>query len=148
MQAKYPSSVEQQLSDLEVVCKQLAGYGITGVHRMALAQPAEDLSFLLLLLELEQQDRLPIRGSSSFSSVADHNMLNDVLIGYAARDLLTKARKKEITAAQLHDRLLELLKDAGTDRHKKVKKLAAEGGHGANHPLKLAVRRIYPDSAN
>ncbi|SDL30320.1 Amidohydrolase family protein [Maridesulfovibrio ferrireducens] len=135
LQAKYPSSVEQQLSDLEVVCKQLAGYGITGVHRMALAQPAEDLSFLLLLLELEQQDRLPIRVSSSFSSVADHNMLNDVLIGYAARDLLTKARKKEITAAQLHDRLLELLKDAGTDRHEKVKKMAAKGGHGANHPM-------------
>lgn len=135
LHAKYPTSVEQQLSDLENVCKQLAGHGITGVHRMALSQPAEDLSFMLLLLELEQQGRLPIRVSSSFSSVADHNMLQDVLIGYTARDLLTKARNKEITAAQLHDSILELLKDASTNRHEKVKKMAAKGGHGENHPM-------------
>ncbi len=135
LQAKYPRSVEQQLTDLENVCNQLAKHGITGVHRMALSQPAEDLSFLLLLLELEQQERLPIRVSSSFSSVADHNMLHDVLIGYTARDLLIKARKKEITAAQLHDSLLELLKEVGTARHEKVKKMAEEGGHGESHPM-------------
>ncbi|WP_027723387.1 amidohydrolase [Maridesulfovibrio zosterae] len=135
LHAKYPSSVEQQLSDLENVCNQLAEHGITGVHRMALSQPAEDLSFLLLLLELEQQGRLPIRVSSSFSSVADHNMLQDIFIGYTARDLLIKARNKEITAAQLHDSILELLKDAGTDRHEKVKRMAVKGGHGENHPV-------------
>ncbi|WP_291328180.1 amidohydrolase [Desulfovibrio sp. UCD-KL4C] len=142
LQAKYPSSIEQQLSDLETVCNQLAEHGITGVHRMALAQPAEDLSFLLLLLELEQQNRLPIRVSSSFSSVADHNMLHDVVMAYTARDLLNKARKKEITAAQLHDSLLELLKDAGTVRHTKVKKMAAKGGHGENHPMMNKLLKV------
>ncbi|WP_051677014.1 amidohydrolase [Maridesulfovibrio frigidus] len=142
LQAKYPRSIEHQLSDLETVCKELSAYGITGVHRMALSQPAEDLSFLLLLLELEQQGRLPIRVSSSFSSVADHNMLHDVLIGYATRDLLTKARNKEITAAQLHDYLLELLKDAGTDRHEKVKIMASEGGHGEDHPMMDKVLKV------
>ncbi len=133
LQAKYPRSVEQQLDDLESVCNQLAGMGITGVHRMALAQPAEDLSFLLLLLELEQRGRLPIRVNASFSSIADHNMLHDVVMGYEARELLTRARKQEITAAQLHDALVELLRSAGSHRHKKLETLAAKDG-GEKHP--------------
>ena len=126
--------MEQQLDDLEEVCGQLASLGITGVHRMALAQPAEDLSFLLLLLELEQLGRLPIRVCSSFSAVADHNMLKDVLLGYEAREALAKARAKDITASELHEALLEILKQAGVHRHEKVKKMAEKGGAGENHP--------------
>jgi predicted amidohydrolase YtcJ len=126
LQAKYPHSITQQLNDLETVCNQLASKGITGVHRMSLAQPAEDISFLLLLLELEQQKRLSIRVNSSFSVVDDHNMLKDIITGHSARCLLTKARNQKITAEQLHEELLELLKATGADRQgQPEKKLTA-----------------------
>lgn len=142
LQARHPISVERQLDDLESVCRELAALGITGVHRMALAQPAEDLSFLLLLLELEQLGRLPIRVHSSFSSVADHNMLRDVTTGHAARNLLARARRQEITAAELHDGLVELLQGAGSNRHEKLKKKMSKGGAGESHPLADELVRL------
>jgi predicted amidohydrolase YtcJ len=68
LEAAFTQPLETQLDDLEAVCRTLAAKGITGVHRMALAQPAEDIAFLLLLLEREQRGRLPIRVCTSFSA--------------------------------------------------------------------------------
>lgn len=134
LQSKFPKSIEQQLEDLETVCLTLAAEGITGVHRMALAQPSQDISFLILLFELEQSNRLPIRVSSSFSAVADHNMLKDVVLGYNTREFISKARNGETTTAQLHEELTLLLKAANEDRHQKLVKASQKGERHADHP--------------
>ncbi len=133
VQAKFAPSVEQRLDDLKAVCAQLASLGITSVHRMALAQPAEDISFLLLLLELEQNGALPIRVNTSCSSVADSSMLADAVRAYEVRGLLEKARRKEIGAADLHDALVALLEEAGGKRHDAIENLSQAGGTGKRH---------------
>ncbi|MDD4736141.1 MAG: amidohydrolase family protein [Kiritimatiellae bacterium] len=117
LEAKFPQTIEKQLDDLETVCHTLAALGITGVHRMALAQPAEDVAFLLLLVELEQRGRLPIRVGTSFSAIADNHMLPDVLRAHEARNALIKARRRELSAEELHDALVDLLQQAGGGRH-------------------------------
>lgn len=134
VESTFAPSVEQRLDDLKEVCSHLASLGITSVHRMGLAQPAEDLSFLLMLIELEQNGGLPIRVNTSCSSVADSNMLTDALRAHEARELLAMARRKEMTAAELHEALVELLKQAGGGRHDTVEKLAQKGGGGESHP--------------
>lgn len=134
LQARFPFSPEQQLEDLKEVCRGLAGMGITGVHRMGLAQPAEDLAFLLLALELEQQGELPIRINSSISCVADDSMLRDVSQAYRAREVLQKARERNLTAAQAHNALLELLKSSGASRHDHIMNLSRDDRAGQRHP--------------
>ncbi|MDA3798803.1 MAG: amidohydrolase [Kiritimatiellae bacterium] len=146
LEAKFPQTVEEQLEDLECVCHTLASLGITGVHRMALAQPAEDVAILLLLLELEQLGRLPIRVSTSFSSIGDNNMLQDVIRAHKAHNALAKARDKEISAAQLHDILVELLHQAGDARHEKLHKNTDSGITGPHltkiHDLSAHIRDV------
>lgn len=146
LDAKFPSTVERQLDDLEAVCQSLAEKGITCVHRMGLAQPAEDISFLLLLLELDQRGRLPIRVCTSFSALADNEMRADVVRAQKARNALAKARRHEIDAAELHDRLLELLKEAGGGRHEKLSQRMKAGGVSANlsgiHALSAYIRDL------
>ncbi len=134
VEAHFAPSVEQRLEELHTVCLQLARLGITSVHRMALAQPAEDISFLLLLIELEQLGKLPIRVNTSCSAVADSNMLRDAVRAHAVRTLIARARKKEITAAELHDALVALLQEAGGGRHDEIEKLSQKGGAGEGHP--------------
>ena len=131
--AKYPRSLEQQMDDIEHVCKKLTSYGITGVHRMGLAQPSQDISFLLLILELHHQDRLPIRVSTSCSSIADSHMLFDVYQGFLVRKALAKARRNELSAEELHDCLIELLDDSGQVRHRVVQKILEEKGENSKH---------------
>lgn len=134
LQSRYTPSVEQQLDDLKAVCRNLASLGITGVHRMGLAQPAEDLSFLLLLLELEQQGELPIRVNSSISCVDDDAMLHNIILAHEAATVLRNARYKRITAEQMHDALLELLEKSGSAPHDHIMRRTGDGGPGEEHP--------------
>ncbi|MEA1928691.1 MAG: amidohydrolase family protein, partial [Candidatus Auribacterota bacterium] len=126
--AKFPRPITKQLDDLETVCRQLAALGITGVHRMALAQPSQDIALILLILELDQRGRLPIRIATSCGSVADTHMLYDVEQGYLIRNALARARRKEMTMAELHDYLVELLKDSGTTRQRAIEEIARRTG--------------------
>ncbi len=135
LQARFPRPIAKQLADLKTVCDQMASLGITGVHRMALAQPEEDISFLLLVLELEQRGELPIRISTSFSSIADNNMLPDVYRAYLVRNTLAKARRNEICAADLHDFLVAMLHETGGARHNHLEESAAQDNAVGNHPL-------------
>ena len=135
LQVHFPRSIEKQLADLKTVGDQLASLGITGVHRMALGQPEEDISFLLLILELEQRGRLPVRINTSFSSVADHNMLADVFRAYLVRNALNQARNKELRAADLHDLLVEIIKETGSARHKQIEALAEKDKTAGKDPL-------------
>ncbi|MBD3379415.1 MAG: amidohydrolase family protein [Candidatus Omnitrophica bacterium] len=134
VQARFPVSIEESLEDLEAVCAELASHGITGVHNMALAQPAEDLSFLLLLIELEQKGRLPIRVCTSFSSIADEHMLEDVYRAYLVRKALARARRGEMTAAELHEYILDHLVNNGNNRHPSLLKASREDEKVASHP--------------
>ncbi len=144
LEAHFPQTIEKQLDDLENVCQTLASLGITGVHRMALAQPAEDIAFLLLLVELEQRGRLPIRVSTSFSAIADNHMLPDVLRAYKARNALIKARRQELSAAELHDTLINLLHQAGGGRHDSL-----HGKIASNEaPIHPHLRKIHDLSAH
>ncbi|WP_462323863.1 amidohydrolase [Desulfoplanes sp.] len=141
LQARHPLPVDQQLADLKEVCNRLAGLGITGVHRMGLAQPTEDIAFLLLLLELDQRDELPIRVNTSVSAVADDTMLSDVLLAYGARAILQQARKKEITAAQMHDRLVVLLQDSSSARLDHILRATGKDALGTPHPHSETIVR-------
>ncbi|NCC53147.1 MAG: hypothetical protein EOM20_18300 [Spartobacteria bacterium] len=139
LEAKFPQTIEKQLDDLEAVCRALAAKGITGVHRMALAQPPEDIAFLLLLLELEQHDRLPIRVCTSCSAIADNHMVSDVLRTHKARNALAKAKRHEITTVQLHDTLMDLLHEAGGGRHEQLQKKIQVG---ATHPHLSGIQKL------
>lgn len=133
LQAKYAPTVDRQLQDLRAVCRSLTKLGITGVHRMGLAQPSEDIAFLMLLLELDQRGELPIRVNASISAVADEHMLQDVLKAYGARTLLNQGRSKELSAAEVHDGLLQLLQESGEVRRNHVEAVA-RSEEGAAHP--------------
>lgn len=134
LEARFPVPIDKKLDDLESVCRDLASHGITNVHNMALAQPAEDISFLLLLLELEQKGRLPIRVCTSFSALADDKMLEDVHRAYIVRECLLKARNKQISAAELHDKILERLSENGNARHHGIMSLLKEFEKEGRHP--------------
>jgi len=141
LEAKFPQTIDKQMEDLENVCHTLASLGITGVHRMALAQPAEDIAFLLLLIELEQRGRLPIRVSTSFSSIADNNMLPDAIRAYKARNALLKARRKELSAVELHDTLMDLLRQAGGGRHDTLHK-KINSKETPSHPHRAKIHEL------
>ena len=127
LEARYPLSLDQQLDDLEAACTRLARLGFTCGHNMGLAQPAGEISFCLLLLELEQAGRLPIRVHTSISAIADEYMLADVYQAYLVRNAIRKARNKKHTAASLHEAIVELLDETGRRRHGPDARPAAPG---------------------
>lgn len=133
--ARFATPLEQQVEDLKTVCRQLARLGITTVHRMALAEPAQDIAFLLLALELEQRGELPIRINTSCGAVADSNMLEDVLRAARVRDALMKARRRKLGAAELHEELVGLLDKAGEARHAPIAQLAQDEAHRQRYPI-------------
>jgi predicted amidohydrolase YtcJ len=133
LQSTYPGSIESRLRNLQLACQDLARLGFTSVHRMGLSHPAEDLSFLIMALELEQQGRLPVRINASVSSIADWNMLDDVILAHRIQRALAKARSQEMTAADLHDFLTGQLDYIGDRRHRALGKLVKT--HGEEYPL-------------
>ncbi|MGA7827134.1 MAG: amidohydrolase family protein [Geobacteraceae bacterium] len=112
LRRRFPLTVEQKKSYLEKACYTLASFGLTSVHTMGLGLPEEDIECLMLLLELEAEGRLPLRVYASHSIVPDEMMLEDVLQAAEVRNQLDQARQGHITLAELHFRLLELLKKA------------------------------------
>ncbi|MGD9128458.1 MAG: amidohydrolase, partial [Planctomycetia bacterium] len=130
----FPKTMEENLDDLKQVCRELARHGLTSIHRMALAQPAEDISLLLWLLELDQRGELPIRVSTSYSAVADTNMLEDVYQASQIRDAFAMARRGKITAAELHDYLVGCLQRVGRERHEAIEELQREKREIQDHP--------------
>lgn len=148
LQDKYPLPLEDQLENLRQACQQLADLGFTCVHNMGLAQPSEEIAFFILLLELEQRGELPIRVNTSFSSVADENMLLDVYQAYLIRKALRQAKKEEMTPGELHDYLVQRLSESGTARHRTLKKVhsspAASAGDRAEEVVEAMT--LFNDS--
>ena len=120
LQSRFPKPIDERIDDLCCIFQELASLGFTSVHHMGLSHPVEDISFLLMALELEQLGDLPIRIYSSISSIADWDMIQDVNLAYMIRNALMKARKKELTAAQIHDFLISHLEHTGGRRHKTI----------------------------
>ncbi len=110
LRSRFPLSVEQKKSFLEQACHNLASLGLTSVHTMGLGLPEEDIECLLLLLELEAEDRLPLRVYSAYSIVPDEMMLEDVLQAADVRNHLELARQGQITLPDLHRYLFEAMK--------------------------------------
>ncbi len=110
LRRRFPLTVEQKKSYLEQACCNLASLGLTSVHAMGLGLPEEDIECLLLLLELEAEDRLPLRVHSSYSIVPDEMMLEDVLQAADVRNHLEQARQGHITLPDLHRHLFEVMK--------------------------------------
>lgn len=133
LRSKYPVSVGNPLHDIREACQELARKGFTSIHRMGLSHPVEDLSFLLMVLELEQEGDLPIRIHSSISAIADLEMLEDVRLTHRIQRLLASARQQEITAAELHDILFKELEAVGTRRHSRLEDLAVTHGKDFVH---------------
>jgi len=147
LEEKYPLPLDRRLDALEAACNQLARLGFTCVHNMGLAQPAEEISFCLLLLELEQAHRLPIRVHTSISAVADEQMLADVYQAYLVRNAIRGARAREQTAAELHEAIVELLAQTGRRRHgPEARPGPTEGPAGVVHRLHDSVlaRHVAP----
>jgi predicted amidohydrolase YtcJ len=147
LEEKYPLSLDQRLDALEAACSRLARLGFTCVHNMGLAQPAEEISFCLLLLELEQARRLPIRVNTSISAVADEHMLADVYQAYLVRNAIRRARAREHTAAELHEAIVALLAQTGQRRHgPEARPIPTEGPAGVVHRLHDSVlaRHVAP----
>lgn len=120
----FPISVEQKKTQLEQTCRYLASLGLTSVHNMGLDLPEEDIECLLLLLELEEEGRLPLRVHSSCSVVADENMFQDVLRAARVRDSLDMARHGRMDSAELRENLLKEMKEA-LDSRKEEKTVAS-----------------------
>lgn len=114
----FPLTVEQKKSRLEETCRHLASRGLTSVHNMGLDLPEEDIEYLILLLELEEEGRLPIRVYSSCSVVPDEYMLDDIRRAAEVRDNLKLARNGDITAQELRSRLFTAMKMALASRGK------------------------------
>lgn len=150
LEEKHPLSVDKRLDDLEAACKRLARLGFTCVHNMGLAHPAEEVSFCLLLLELEQANRLPIRVDTSISAVADEHMLADVYQAYLVRDAIRGGRAREHTAAELHEAIVEVLAETGRRRHGSAARPAhTEGTPGMVHRLhdRVLAKHVAPHRA-
>ncbi len=113
----FPVTVEQKLEYLKDACQYLASKGICSVHNMGLDLPEEDYELLLLLIELEEKGELPIRVSSSFSVVPDEHMLSDINNAAKIRDVLRECSEGRMSTGELHQFLLEELKEASMQRH-------------------------------
>ncbi len=116
LQARHPLTGEQKRDFLRSICSELAGCGLTGVHNMSLALPEEDIETLLLLLELEQEGQLPLRVATSCSVVADEHMIADVHAAADVRDALDSAADGRSSAVELHDALIDAIRDADRRR--------------------------------
>jgi predicted amidohydrolase YtcJ len=112
LRRQYPLTLKEKKRFVEEACQALAAKGLTSIHNMGLDLPEEDIECLLLLLELEADNRLPLRVHSSCSVVPDEMMLSDVMHAADVRDHLEKARRGEYSLAQLHQHLLHLVKKA------------------------------------
>ncbi|MDD2336312.1 MAG: amidohydrolase family protein [Geobacteraceae bacterium] len=110
LRRRFPLTVEQKKSYLEQACYTLASLGLTSVHTMGLGLPEEDIECLMLLVELEAEDRLPLRVHVSYSIVPDEMMLEDVLQAADVRNHLEQARQGHITLPDLHRHLFEVMK--------------------------------------
>ncbi|MFN2268647.1 MAG: amidohydrolase [Desulfonatronovibrio sp.] len=108
----FPITVEQKKYRLEKVCHYLASQGLTSVHNMGLDLPEEDIEYLILLLELEEEGRLPLNVYCSCSVLPDEYMLDDIRRAAEVRDNLDMARSRKITAEELRGRLFKLMKSA------------------------------------
>lgn len=139
-----PLSVEQKKKRLEKTCANLAALGLTSVHNMGLDLPEEDIECLLLLLELEEEDRLPLRVYSSCSVVADDNMLEDVLRSARVRDNLEMARSGDIDSSVLRERLLKEMKQA-LDSRKAEKTIPPSKGTLRDRFTQLFTNVITPE---
>ncbi|MFO7816535.1 MAG: amidohydrolase [Thermodesulfobacteriota bacterium] len=139
-----PLSVEQKKSRLEKTCRDLAALGLTSVHNMGLDLPEEDIECLLLLLELEEEDRLPLRVHSSCSVVADENMFEDVMRAARVRDNLEMARSGSIDSSVLRERLLKEMQEA-LDSRKEEKTLPISGGKLRDRFTQLFTNVITPE---
>ncbi len=117
LRSRHPLSADQKLNYVEQACADLAARGLTAIHNMGLAVPEEDVELLLLLLELEEKDRLPLRVHSSFSALPDDHALHDVRHAAEIRDALSRAREGEISAGELHSFLLEQMQKVTDLRH-------------------------------
>lgn len=135
LQSKYPQPVEESLSHLRAACDHLVRNGFTSVHRMGLSHPVEDVSFLIMLLELEQRGELPLRVNTSVSCVADAHMLDDVIEVHAIRRALTEARAGKMTVEELYRSLIGRLKSMGSKRGKRLEALAREHRRSEKYPL-------------
>jgi hypothetical protein len=109
LRTQFPLTVEEKKSFLQQDCQSLSSLGLTSVHNMGLDLPEEDIECLMLLLELEQEDRLPIRVHSSYSVVPDGMMLEDVLHAANVRNIVEQARMQQITWPDLYQRLFKLM---------------------------------------
>ncbi len=139
-----PLSVEQKKSRLEKTCRNLAALGLTSVHNMGLDLPEEDIECLLLLLELEEEDRLPLRVHSSCSVVADENMFEDIMRAARVRDSLEMARSGLIDSSVLRERLLKEMKEA-LDSRKEEKTIPASNSALRDHFTHLFTNIISPE---
>ncbi len=135
LRSKFPLSSEQKLSALQNTCSYLAGKGLTGVFSMGLDLPPEDIELILLLVELEETKKLPVRVYSSFSVVPDEHMLTDIIEASAIRDMLHKARQGIFSIAEIHSFLIESLKAAVELRHNTLSELLRHHTHNLTHPL-------------
>ena len=120
-------SVEEKKSRLEKTCAHLAALGLTAVHNMGLDLPEEDIECLLLLLELEQEGRLPLRVHTSCSVVADEHMRDDVLRAARVRDALEAARRGDLDVGPLREHLIHEMQGALKSRQAE-KTLSSSGG--------------------
>jgi predicted amidohydrolase YtcJ len=123
LRASYPLSVEEKLDYLERAARTMNRAGISSVHNMGLAVPEEDLETLILLLELEEKHRLPLRVHTSYSVLPDEHALDDVRHAAVLRDQFDAARSGRITAEALHDHLLKGLEQAAGLRHETASRL-------------------------
>lgn len=130
----YPMTAKQKLHGLKKAFDYLAGLGLTSVHTMGLDLPEEDIELLMMLLELEQKDQLPLRVSSSFSIVPDENMYRDLAQAIAIRDYLHGARRQDVSASELHLFLADSLTASGHLRRKSLRALLDSHPHVPRHP--------------
>lgn len=133
LRKKYPLTADQKLDYLSKVLAYLSSLGITSIHNMGLALPEEDIELLLLLLELEQKEQLPVRVHCAYSIVPDEHMLTDIYYASQIRDKLNAARLGNITTADLHQFLIECLEKVAELRDEHTKNLALRYPHLKNH---------------
>lgn len=138
---RFPLTVEEKLDYLEQTCRSMAELGITRVHNMGLGSPEEDLETLLLLLELEQTGRLPVRVFTSFSVLPDEHMLTDLELAASAARILGEGRRRGQTYGRVHEQLLEELEALAGKRDDSLAEMTRKKAGLADH----ADREVLAD---
>jgi predicted amidohydrolase YtcJ len=132
LRRSYPATTEQKLKGLQKAFTYLAGLGLTSVHTMGLDLPEEDIELLMMLLELEEKNQLPLRVHSSF--IPDENMYQDLRQAIAIRDHLHDARRQEASTSDLHHFLADSLAAASQGRRNSLHALLHSHPHIPRHP--------------